>query len=193
MIRIAVALTLLASAVACAQDSRPTSKPTKQEAEPVTSNGGLTFTAQEGWEQLPPKSKMRVVTYRLPHVEGDAEDAELVVYHFPGSGGSVEDNLKRWYGQWSQPDGKNTADVAETKKAKVSGLDATLVDLPGTFQAETRPGSGERVKKEGWRMLAAIVEAPGGRHFVKCVGPAKTVAKWHDSYRAFLEAIQTDQ
>lgn len=195
MIRLAALVLALTPALAFAQDSRPTNRPAggEQAAEPVTSKGGLTFTAQKGWVQEAEKRPMRVVTYVLPKVEGDDEDATLVVYHFPGNGGSVEDNLKRWYGQWNQPDGKNSADVAQTKKTQVSGLDATLVDLSGTYTAETRPGSGQRVNKEGYRMLAAIVEAPGGRHFVKCVGPAETVAKWHDSYRAFLDAIQTDQ
>ena len=143
MIRTVVAFALIASTAGFAQDSRPTSQPAA--AEPVTSAGGLTFTAQEGWHQDPQKRPMRVVTYTLPRAEGDSEDATVVVFHFPGGGGSAEDNLKRWYGQWTQPDGKNTADVAQTKKAQVSGLDATLVDLTGTYSAETRPGSGEPV------------------------------------------------
>ena len=137
MTRLVALMLAAAGTVAVAQDTRPTSRPAQGEdvAEPVTSKGGLTFTAQEGWKQETEQRPMRVVTYVLPKVEGDDEDATVVVYHFPGSGGSVEDNLKRWYGQWSQPDGKNSADVAETKKVQlasaVSAAALTVAALPG--------------------------------------------------------------
>src|SRR5262249_665741 len=50
---------------------------------------GLTFTTPDGWQQSPPGSSMRVAEFTLPRASGDAEDAQLVVYYFGGSGGSV--------------------------------------------------------------------------------------------------------
>ena len=48
---------------------------------------------------------MRVVQYSLPGSE-DAEAASLVVYHFEGSGGTVEQNIDRWAGQFESEDGE---------------------------------------------------------------------------------------
>jgi hypothetical protein len=70
----------------------------------------------------------------------------------------------------------------------VNGMKVTDVTLAGTYVAETSPGSGQRVREEGWRMLASILEAPSGAHYVKLVGPTATVARWEASYKSFVDA-----
>ncbi len=67
---------------------------------------GLAWTAPEGWRSVPPSSSMRVAEWALAKADGDPEDASLVVFHFPGTGGSVQANLDRWYTQFEQPDGE---------------------------------------------------------------------------------------
>jgi hypothetical protein len=199
--RRAVALALLTMCLSApaaeAQHSRPTSRPSgggAGPAEPVTSPGGLTFTAPDGWEQQDASSRMRVVQYVLPRAEGDDEDASLVIYYFGGGqGGSVEANVERWLAQFRQPDGSSNEDAAELSEGQVAGLDTHFVDVSGTFVAETRPGSGERVNKPGFRMLAAIVLAPGGPHFLKLVGPEDTVARWEESWEEFLDDVTVEQ
>ena len=57
---------------------------------------GLTFTAPDTWKKVATSSSMRVAQYALPRAAGDTQDAELVVYYFGGSGGTVEANLARW-------------------------------------------------------------------------------------------------
>ena len=66
----------------------------------------LTFSAPAGWKPVPTSSSMRVAQFALPRAAGDPADAELVVYYFGGSGGTVEANIERWVGQMKQPDGK---------------------------------------------------------------------------------------
>ena len=56
---------------------------------------GLNFTAPDGWRQSPASSSMRVAEFTLPRAPGDAEDAQLIVYYFGGSGGSVDANITR--------------------------------------------------------------------------------------------------
>jgi len=72
----------------------------------------------------------------------------------------------------------------------VNGMKTTEVQLSGTYVAETAPGSGEHLRKEDWRMLAAIIEAQEGPYYIKLVGPRATVAHWEASYREFLSAIK---
>ena len=154
--------------------------------------GELQFTAQPGWVVETPTSAMRKAQYRLPKVEGDTEDASLVVYYFGASGGGGrEANLARWAGPFEQPDKSDSAAHMKSVDRTVNGLKVTDVELSGTYVAETMPGSGERVRKEDWRMLASIVEAPAGAYYPKLVGPAKTVAHWAPSYKTFVDALKT--
>jgi hypothetical protein len=131
---------------------------------------------------------MRKAQFRLPGAEGNG-DATLVVYYFgAGGGGGVEANLERWAGQFEQPDGSDSHAAMKSSKRTVKGVSVTDVALGGTYVAETSPGSGERLREEGWRMLASILEVPSGAHYVKLVGPAATVARWEASYKSFIDA-----
>ena len=148
-----------------------------------------TFRKQAGWEDVAVTSKMRVVQYKLPRAAADSEDAELVVYHFPGGGGSVQDNLDRWVGQFAQPDGSSSKDKSATSTRKVGAYALTEIALCGTYVAETSPGSGEHYNKPGWCMNACVIEGPGGPFYAKAVGPATTLERWRPSWNAFLSAL----
>jgi hypothetical protein len=152
----------------------------------------LHFDAPDGWVSIPPTSRMRVAEFALPKVDGDREDAQLGVFFFGGGGGSVQANLERWVSQMTQPDGRASKDVAKTSTLSVGQLALTIVDVPGTYVAETRPGSSERFNKPGFRLRAAVVEGRGGPYFVKLTGPAKTVAKWDASFMAFLKSLRIE-
>jgi hypothetical protein len=147
----------------------------------------LRFVAQAEWITDPPTSSMRKAQYRLP---GTAGEATLVVYHFPANAGTLEANLERWAGQFEQPDGVESQARMTREQRRVQDLDVLLVDLAGTYVAETFPGSGERVREEGWRMLAAVIETPEGPYYAKLVGPADTVALHAERFDAFLEALR---
>ncbi len=102
-------------------------------------------------------------------------DAECVVYFFgPGQGGSVEANIARWSGQFASPDGKPAA--AKVTQSTVHGLPVTRMDITGTYTATGGAAMTSQAPKAANRMLAAIVEGPGGNLFIKFSGPAKSVA-----------------
>lgn len=153
----------------------------------------LRFEMPKGWVPKAPSSSMRVAEFVLPKADGDAEDATLTVYSFPGGGGTIEANLERWIGQMSQPDGKPSKDLAKTTTlTSTAGVKMTLVDVPGTYIAEVSPGSTERFNKPGFRLRAAVVETTAGPYYVKLTGPAKTVEKWDASYTSFLKSMKVE-
>lgn len=152
----------------------------------------LRYDAPTGWVAKPPASRMRLAEFTLPKAEADPEDAELAIFHFAGGGGGAQANLERWINQMSQPDGRPSKDVAKTSQQKAGDLALTIVDVAGTYVAETRPGSSERFNKPGFRLRAAVVEGRGGPYFVKLTGPAKTVAKWDASFAAFLKSLRVE-
>jgi hypothetical protein len=80
--------------------------------------------------------------------------------------------------------------VAKTSDEQTrSGLKVSLVDVSGTYVAEVKPGATERFNKPGYRLRAAVVETPRGPYFIKLTGPAATVARWEDSFRAFIASL----
>jgi hypothetical protein len=157
---------------------------------PAVSPATLTYTAPPAWQFKATSSMMRVAEFVLPKAAGDGEDASLVIYFFGGTGGTVQANLDRWFGQLEQPDGRKTRDVATTTSRLINGLSFTLFDATGTYVAEVTPGSPEHFNKAGFRMRAAVIQTPGGPYFIKLVGPAGSVTRWDKEYDAFLQTIQ---
>lgn len=155
-----------------------------------TAPGTLKYTAPTGWEARTASSSMRVAEFVLPGRTSSAGSAELVVYYFGGSGGSVDANIQRWLGQMQQPDGRATSDVAVREIRTTNGLKVSLLDVSGTYVAEMRPGATEKHNSPGFRMRTAVVETPRGAYYLKLVGPAPTVAAWNASFNEFLASLK---
>jgi hypothetical protein len=154
------------------------------------SAAGLSFTTPAGWKTIPTSSSMRVGQYVVPRTAGDAQDGELVVYYFGGSGGTVEANIDRWVAQMQQPDGRSSSAVAKRQSRTVNGLKVTLVDVPGTYIAEVTPGSTERHNSPNFHLRAAVIETSNGPYFIKLTGPAKTIAAAEKAFEGFLSSVK---
>jgi hypothetical protein len=134
---------------------------------------------------------MRVAQYKLPKVEGDADDAGLVLYFFGSAqGGSVSDNVDRWVNQMQQADGKPSKEKAKIETITINGLKVTTVDVSGTYTAQMSPGSEARHNDSNQRLLAAVIETPKGNYFAKLIGPEKTVSHWNQSFADYLKSFE---
>src|ERR1700687_4689466 len=134
------------------------------------SAGGLRWAVPPSWQVAAPRP-MRAPPYTLPAAPG-SEAGECGVFYFgKGQGGSVEENLERWAKQFESP--------AAPKKSErtVHGLRVHRMDMSGTYLAPGGPMMQSQGKKAGWRLMGAIVEAPDGLVFFKCVGPGITMKK----------------
>ena len=151
-------------------------------------DGGFSLSAPTGWTRVEPKSRIVETEFAVP-AEGGLEPGRMTVM---GAGGSIEANIERWFGQFSQPDGSATKDHAALKKLSIAGCKVTVVDVSGTFR--DMPGGpfagGKTVERPDYRMLAAIVETPAqGNYFLKFYGPAVTVTKYVDGFQAMVEGL----
>lgn len=155
--------------------------------------GGLAFAAPPAWQSRTAASTMRVAEFVVPKAPGDGEDAEVIVYFFGGSGGTVDANIDRWIGQLHQPDGSASADKARRDTQTINGLKVTTVDVAGTYIAEVRPGATERHNKPGFRLRAAVVETPRGPYYIKMTGPAKTVAAADADFNKLLASLRVEK
>jgi hypothetical protein len=154
-------------------------------------SGKITFNAPSEWIKETPSSSMRKAQFKWPGQKGQ-DSAELAVFYFPGTGGSVEANLQRWYGQFKQPDGSPTTDHVSQKKEQVNGMKVTEVYVTGTYLKSTSPMMMQGPVEElaGYAMLAAIVEAPNGPWFFKATGPKATIDYWRQSFDQFTKTFK---
>lgn len=156
-------------------------------------DGSVSLEAPQGWQRVQPKSGIVETEFTIPS-EGNAADGSPLPagrMTVMGAGGTVEANIERWYSQFAQPDGGSTKEKSSTKKMKMAGHDVTLVDIPGTYKDS--PGGpfagGKTIERPEYRMLAAIVEGPGGSYFLKFYGPASTVETHADGFRKMIESM----
>ncbi len=154
---------------------------------------GLRFSVPGVWTRVPAPSDMRAAQFRVPHSGSDGEDAELVLFYFgKGQGGSPEQNVDRWTGQFTRPDGKPAKDEAVVTIRTVNGLKQTSVDVSGTYKPMPM-GGGNGADKPGWRLLAAVIEGPGGPWFWRLTGPETTVGAAKPQLDALLASLEAHQ
>lgn len=151
--------------------------------------GAYSLRAPEGWRRVEPKFGMIEAEFSIPSAEEGQQPGRMTVM---GAGGKIEDNLDRWFGQFSQPDGSPTRSKATTKKMTIAGCEVTLVDVPGTFRdAPMGPfAGGKTIERPDYRMLAAILQTPKhGNYFVKFYGPADCISQHAAGFRGMVEGL----
>ncbi|HYX20708.1 MAG TPA: hypothetical protein VFA98_07670, partial [Thermoanaerobaculia bacterium] len=113
-----------------------------------------------------------------------ADNGECGVFFFgTGQGGGVEENLQRWAGQFEGA----TKPVKSDKT--INGLKVHLISLSGTYLSPSGPMMQSGGKKPGWSLSGAIVEAPDGNVFFKCVGPTATIQKAQPEIDELLKSV----
>ncbi len=149
-------------------------------------SAGLKLTAPEGWQPMEPavpsNSAFQVAgplaVFKLEKANDDDTDAVVRLTHFPGMKDiPIQAQLDRWFGMVSQPDGSSTKEAAKVESWEANGVKVTVADMTGTMTSES--GS--------VRMISAAIEHPNGPHFVKAVGSADTIERWHDSIMEYLK------
>jgi hypothetical protein len=153
---------------------------------PSFNAGAFTFVVPDGWRSGQPASPMRAAELYAPGPEGTgaAGEAIVTVFHFgPGQGGSVQDNVDRWFGQF---DGALDEKAAATAKETIGTVPVTFVRARGTFQSGM-PGQ-PTTPLEGQALLGAILENPNGDVYIKMTGPAPTVEKSEEPFVQMIRA-----
>ncbi|MEM7481557.1 MAG: hypothetical protein AAF481_10315 [Acidobacteriota bacterium] len=146
--------------------------------------GTLAFDLPKTWTRETPRSAMRQLQASIP---GPGGPAEIALFHFPGQGGSTEANLERWIGQMELAPG--TSPQRETFES--SGLRITTLEVAGTL-LPSGMGTGPTSPQPNSRMLAAVVEGPGGPWFFKATGPDATLAAEREAFGQLLGSLRLD-
>lgn len=148
--------------------------------------GAIAFKVPAAWEVQPPKSSMRAAQLGAP---GSAGPAQLIVFFFgPQGAGSAQDNIDRWIGQFTNPDGSPVTDAKRTS-SKTSGLDVTKVEVAGQFASGMGAPGQPQTAQAGQRLIAAIVNSAGGPYYFKFLGPSATVTENAAAFDALVASI----
>jgi len=152
--------------------------------------GQLSLPVPDGWARKQPRVNIIDAEFEIPAAEGDEKPGRATIM---GAGGSIEDNINRWAGQFTQPDGSNTADKVKTRKLEAAGQPITLVDITGTYEDKAGPFvPGPGVQRPNYRMLAAVIETKkAGNYFIKFYGPQKTISGQEAAFTKMLEGLKT--
>ncbi|MDB4863764.1 MAG: hypothetical protein ACJZ8Y_15720 [Pirellulaceae bacterium] len=137
------------------------------------------------WKQSPASNNLRTAQFAIPKVEGDKDDAELVVYFFGGAGGGVNANLERWSGQF-QPGGKKQ----KIYKGQSKQGEYYLLDITGVYNKPIGPPINRQTNPTpGYQMMAVVLMIKDkGNYFLKLTGPQKTVAAAAQALRVAIDA-----
>jgi hypothetical protein len=178
-----LALALAAVVASLSYGLAPGAAPSDKAPAGAVAAAGLTFAVPPGWTRQQPASAMRLAQASVPGPRGPAQ---LGVFFFgPGSGGSAEDNVSRWIGQFDSPAAAPRRDTFSSH-----GLRITTVEVAGTMKPSAM-GMGPATAQPGWRLLGAVVEGPGGPWFFKLAGPDATVAGARDAFLRMLREART--
>ncbi len=147
---------------------------------------GVKFVPASEWTDFG-ASGMRNASYAFSGIEGEADSATVTAFYFgEGGGGTIQANLDRWVGQMSLNEGADPHTFVQKGEMAVDGMKVHLIQVKGAYNAGGMM-SGASVKKEGYTMVGAVVEAPLGNIFFKLTGPSKTANAMAEAMIGMLE------
>jgi hypothetical protein len=159
-------------------------------AAPVTLDG-LKSTPPVAWKAVETTSPMRFRQWSVPRADGDANDAEVVIFFFgPGQGGDAAANIDRWKKMFEPPAGKQIDEVSKVETLKIGKVAATVLDVRGTYLYKPAPMAPQSEKRPNHRMLSVVFESPQGPYFIRFVGPEKTIERNKKDFDKWLKAFK---
>jgi hypothetical protein len=139
---------------------------------------GMKFLVPAAWKSLP-LSSMQVgiiaAKFGIPKI------SDQISLTLSTSGGSVEDNISRWQGQFQG------GDPLQQETLSISGEQCTVVRLQGRFS----PGFG-RPSEDDWCMTGVIIPMSGQNYYIKLTGPRADVTAAEPEFLAFCRSARPD-
>lgn len=178
-----------------AESSKPGVADTKTEGKQTKidiSKGKYSMLTPATWKKVEPKfAGITLYEFNYP---ADAKAGEAPVrITVSSSGGGIEGNLNRWYGQIVQPDGKATKDLVKQENFEAAGQKIIYVKIPGTYLDGSPMSARPATKRENYVMLGGIIETTDKEHyFVKLIGPAADGEKLEEGFVKMLKELKAN-
>jgi hypothetical protein len=139
--------------------------------------GGFRLSVPAGWRRAELSDAQRGFIDAKFEVPGISPEVQITLSTI---GGGVDANVRRWFTQFTLPEGV----PPETEAITVDDVPVTLVDLQGTYQ-----GMGGVAQPE-WRMLGAAFDGQPQQFYIKLTGPDAAVSAIEEDFRAFVKSAR---
>ncbi|MBM4074356.1 MAG: hypothetical protein FJ267_01770 [Planctomycetes bacterium] len=142
---------------------------------------GISLDVPESWKSQPPSNKLRLAQFLIPPAEGDKFPTELVVSSFPGGGGGIDPNLKRWIGQFSPEGRKMKITTGKCPQGKYY-----FSDIKGTYEFTAGgpfAGGKKEMRPEHRSLSVVVVTSDNDVYFLRLTGTEKAVTAAEKDFR----------
>jgi hypothetical protein len=137
------------------------------------------------WTPQVPSNAMRLAQFTIKSEDGSADAA--VFYFGQGSGGSVDENTRRWASQFLDDAGKPARPRFE--KGMTIGMPVTWVSLDGKYARGMGTGpQGEAKANQSLRV--AVIETDRGNLFFQLWGDEAAIAKQYPRMKLIVAQIR---
>jgi len=149
-----------------------------------TKIGNLLANVPDSWMGIRPSSSMRLMEFRLGLV---TDDATLAI--FKNIGGSIDDNLERWSGQFGYLLSDSEVNI---RAENINGMKVSIISIIGTytnrmaFSKPTQP-------KQNYRLLGAIADTRDGLYYFKLTGPNTVITGKIEEFTRFIKSLRYDE
>src|SRR5262245_8884451 len=150
--------------------------------------GKLALTVPASWTKKEPASRIVEVEFAIPPAKGDESPGRLTAM---GAGGSIEDNVNRWVGQFVGAGG--SAAKPQRDKANVSVAEVEIVDLSGIYKAPLDGlfVVGKTINRDNYVMPGAIIQTKDrGNYFLKLYGPKATIDENAKGFQDMVKSLK---
>lgn len=139
---------------------------------------GMKFAVPATFESMPLSEMQKGIIAAKFGIPSIGED---ISFTLSISGGTLEDNIGRWKGQFSG----GTPAVQETLSTNAG--EATVVKLSGDFA----PGMG-RPPQTDWSMVGVIIPMGERNYYAKLTGPTDQVTRAEESFLTFCKSARPE-
>ena len=147
---------------------------------------GMTSTTPKNWKKEEPSNNMRLMQFALPKAEGDAEDAQLAVFAFPGGSGSLKDNLARQEAKFLDKGRK-----AKTEKLNVGKIEGTFQKVTGTYKKKPFPMAENYTPQADFAQLYVVFDGTDKKqYYITILGPEKTIDKHEKAVKEWVKGFK---
>jgi len=173
---------LAATLMSCGGSPQSSNVPLTKETD-ETAVAGVIWSYPARWVKAAPRM-MRAATYTIPAAAEGGEGGECAVFFFgAGQGGDVDLNIQRWEAQFENGVTK------EKKDRMVDEIQVTTVVIEGSYLTPGGPMMQSQGVKENYRLLGAVIQAPGGMVFFKLTAPQAIADGAAAEFNAMVESI----
>ena len=187
---IVVISTFIAAIVLVQLVSKDQPNSTIKEAVPFVNNkpesnfiqiGNLIARLPDNWNVVKPSSSMRLMEFQIG--ENNSEASMAV---FKNIGGTIDDNLERWAGQFGY---QLLDENVRLTKETISGIDFHIISILGTYTNTMAFSPNAAKPKINYRLLGAIASTSDGLYYFKLTGPNDIINNEIEEFSYFIQSL----